>query len=234
MYEEARVIYEKLTIFKFIEENMSEAEVNLKKSEIADKFENMATNVLKENKGVPENNPHAEDIIKPGMDTIKDMMSEMTPDTLAQIFGEFVAKSDVMKNDAEIIGNAASEPIVPAKEEKPVQSTPLETNSVPTPAPVKTPTPQGVDKKPEPIVPVSGKHIAPLAIGLNDKLAFINHLFNKDTEAYTKAITELNSIGTEERSKSFVYNLVKPEYNQWEGKEEYEARLFALIEARFN
>ena len=68
---------------------------------------------------------------------------------------------------------------------------------------------------------------------LNDKLAFVKHLFNNSMEDYTRVLSQLNTIDTEERSIAFINNMVKPEYNNWEGKEEYEARFTALIERRF-
>jgi hypothetical protein len=72
-----------------------------------------------------------------------------------------------------------------------------------------------------------------LQVGLNDKLAFVKHLFNNSMEDYTRVLSQLNTIDTEERSIAFINNMVKPEYNNWEGKEEYEARFTALIERRF-
>jgi hypothetical protein len=52
-------------------------------------------------------------------------------------------------------------------------------------------------------------------------------------EDYTRVLSQLNTIETEERSIAFITNMVKPEYDNWEGKEEYEARLLALIGRRF-
>ena len=46
-------------------------------------------------------------------------------------------------------------------------------------------------------------------------------------------MTQLQTIDSEERSKAFIINLVKPEYNNWEGKEDYEERFMALIARRF-
>ena len=69
---------------------------------------------------------------------------------------------------------------------------------------------------------------------MNNRLAFVKHLFNGSTEDYNRVLSQLNTIETEERSLSFINNMVKPEYNNWEGKEEYEERLIALIERRFS
>ena len=71
-------------------------------------------------------------------------------------------------------------------------------------------------------------------MGLNDRLAFVKHLFNDSTEDFNRVISQLNTIDSQERSIAFIANMVKPDYNQWEGKEEYETRFFALIERRFS
>ena len=70
-------------------------------------------------------------------------------------------------------------------------------------------------------------------VGLNDRLAFVKHLFNGSTEDYNRVLSQLETIDTEERSISFIENMVKPDYNRWEGKEEYEERFIDLIERRF-
>src|SRR5210317_1541816 len=77
LYEEARTLYEKLAVLNFIEQKLKDVEVDVNKSEVASKFESIASAVLNENKLVPETNPHEEDIIIPGIDTIKHMVSEM-------------------------------------------------------------------------------------------------------------------------------------------------------------
>lgn len=73
-----------------------------------------------------------------------------------------------------------------------------------------------------------------LQIDLNDKLAFVKHLFNNDTENYNRVLSQLNTMNTEEHSINFISTLIKPEYNNWKGKEEYEARFIALIKRKFS
>ena len=73
-----------------------------------------------------------------------------------------------------------------------------------------------------------------LNIGLNDRLAFVKHLFDNNMDDYNRVISQLNTIDTEERSIAFINNMVKPEYNDWIGKEEYESRLIGLIERKFS
>ena len=73
-----------------------------------------------------------------------------------------------------------------------------------------------------------------LSFALNDRLAFIKHLFEGNAEHFDKAVAHLNTIDTEERSMAFINNLVKPEYNQWEEKVEYEKRFVTQIKKRFS
>lgn len=202
LYNKARIIYEKLAVLKFIEEKLNDVQVDVSKNVVASRFEKVANAVLSGNTSVPESNPHEEDIMTPGMDTIKDIVSEMPTETaLDQIFAEFVAKPDFMKNDKENL------------------------------APLKEDIKQGQANLPKSLNDRLGKDFQ---IGLNDKLAFVKHLFNNNMEDYTRVLSQLNTIDTEERSIAFINNMVKPEYNNWDGKEEYEARLITLIERRFS
>ncbi len=201
LYDKARKIYEKLAVLKFIDEKLSDVEVDVSKNVIASRFEKVANAVLSGNISVPESNPHEEDIMTPGMETIKDMVSEMPAETaLEQVFAEFVAKPDLMKNDKENVGISEM-----------VESTEQKSKSK----------------------SLNDRFVKDLQIGLNDKLAFVKHLFNGNMEDYTRVLSQLNTIETEERSIAFITNMVKPEYDNWEGKEEYETRLMALIERRF-
>ncbi|WP_420320808.1 hypothetical protein [Flagellimonas sp.] len=195
LYDKAKGIYEKLAVLKFIDEKLSDIEVDVSKNVIATRFEKMANAVLSGNIAVPESNPHEDDLITPGMDTIKDMVSEMpTEAALEQVFTEFVAKPETMKNEKEILA-----PVEQSNKSK----------------------------------SLNDSLVNDLKVGLNDKLAFVKHLFNDNMEDYNRVLSQLNTIDTEERSISFINNMVKPEYNNWEGKEDYEARLMALVERRF-
>ncbi len=202
LYEASKNLYEKLAVLKFIEEELNDVEVDVSKNVIAAKFEKMANAVLNVDSSVPESNPHDEDIMTPGMQTIRDMVSEMPNEAAVdEVLAEFLAKPNLMKNDKELFepqtGNTAN------KEEK-----------------VKSLNDKLAEKE--------------LKIDLNNRLAFVKHLFNKSTEDYNRVLSQLNTIDTEERSIAFIKNMVKPDYNNWKGKEEYEERFMALIERKFS
>lgn len=72
-----------------------------------------------------------------------------------------------------------------------------------------------------------------IMVGLNDRIAFEKHLFANSSEDFNRVLSQLNTVSTYDEARSFVEHLVKPEYNNWEGKEEYAERFMTLIEKRF-
>lgn len=199
LYETAKDLYEKLAVLKFIDEKLNDVQVDVSKNVVAARFEKMANAVISGNRSVPENNPHEEDIITPGMDTIKDMVSEMPNEALEYIFGDFIAKPETIKNDKDLLS--------------------------------PEPTAEHTSSKAKSL---NDKLTQNLNIGLNDRLAFVKHLFNGSLDDYNRVISQLNTIDSEERSMAFISNMVKPEYNNWQGKEDYENRFMGIIERKFS
>jgi len=72
-----------------------------------------------------------------------------------------------------------------------------------------------------------------IQVGLNDRIAFVNHLFNYNQGDFNIMLSDLNLIKTEKEAKDFILNKVKTKYD-WRGKETYEDRLIALIERKFS
>jgi hypothetical protein len=72
-----------------------------------------------------------------------------------------------------------------------------------------------------------------IKIGLNDRLAFTKHLFNNDVADYNRVLSQLNTLNSPEEAISFINEAVKPSYEYWENKEEFEARFIDAVIARF-
>lgn len=73
-----------------------------------------------------------------------------------------------------------------------------------------------------------------IAIGLNDRIGFIKHLFGNNTEDYNRVLSQLITFNTIEETNEFIDQMVKPDYNDWEGKEEYSQRFMEIIEKKFS
>lgn len=72
-----------------------------------------------------------------------------------------------------------------------------------------------------------------IKIGLNDRLAFTKHLFNNNVADYNRVLSQLNTLSSPAEAMSFINDTVKPSYEYWENKEEFEARFITAVVARF-
>lgn len=89
-------------------------------------------------------------------------------------------------------------------------------------------------EKAEPkIVSLNDKLAKGINIDLNDRLAFIKHLFGNSSEDYNRVLSQLITFDTFYETRDFVQEMVKPDYNNWEGKQDYEERFMDIIEKKF-
>lgn len=70
-------------------------------------------------------------------------------------------------------------------------------------------------------------------IDLNDRIAFIKHLFGNNSEDYNRVLNQLITFNTFYETRDFIQEMVKPDYNNWEGKQDYEERFMDIIEKKF-
>ena len=71
-----------------------------------------------------------------------------------------------------------------------------------------------------------------IQIGLNDRIAFVNGLFNFSQVEFNRILDQLNTFETEIEAKQYIENDVKKRFN-WTGKENMEERFLLLIEKKF-
>lgn len=72
-----------------------------------------------------------------------------------------------------------------------------------------------------------------LKIGLNDRLAFTQKLFDGDVDTYNKVIAKLNEFTHFEDAQSYLYQHVRSSYN-WDKHEAVEQRFLDLLEAKLS
>lgn len=150
-----------------------------------------------------------EPLHEPVIEKIKDMVAEMPPEAaeIDEMIDAIQPNSTYQKNDMfDIGGEYAQTPIFD----------PVETI-------VEDETPKNLNDKLK-----SG-----LKIGLNDRITFVKHLFNGSTEDYNRVLSQLSTFRTTDEAKQFVTDMVKPDYNNWEGKELQEEKFLGIIEAKF-
>ena len=80
---------------------------------------------------------------------------------------------------------------------------------------------------------VNDKFMKGLHIDLNDRLAFTKHLFLDNKLEYQRVISQITTFSNIEEVESFIQKMIKPEYDEWKGKEDYEKRFLEVLSKLF-
>jgi hypothetical protein len=59
-------------------------------------------------------------------------------------------------------------------------------------------------------------------------------LFDGKAEDYDRVVSQLNTTQSYEDATQFINEIVKPDYNNWSGKEEIENRFMEIVESKFS
>lgn len=73
-----------------------------------------------------------------------------------------------------------------------------------------------------------------ITFGLNDRIGFEKKLFGGSSDDFNRVVSQLNTFDSFEEAKAFVDDFVKPDYNNWEGAEEFETRFMEIVEKKFS
>jgi len=102
--------------------------------------------------------------------------------------------------------------------------------------PAETPVEKAIEtteKTTSKTVSLNEKLAKGIEIDLNDRIAFVKHLFGNSNEDFSRVMNQLITYDNFFETKSFIDEMVKPDYNDWQGKEEYEERFMEIIEKKF-
>lgn len=214
----ARLLYEKLVIMEYLELQLNEGQI-AEFEESLDSKSFREQNWFREPKPVPEPQ-NKEEIIEPATEKIKDLVAQMPMESqhLDEFLEEILPKKKYVKNDWDEISSHYKD--IPVFERK-------ET--------IKSSEKSGIPKTAETDRPKSLNESlnVGLNIGLNDRLAFIKHLFNGSSDDFSRVVSQINTLENFGQAERFIAEQVKPDYNDWQGKEEFAERFLLHIENRF-
>ena len=221
MHQEVSKLYEKLTVLKFAQENFEDKMPTIGNDssffEMLDTaFNNKVSDNIEVGNKVYVNLDEIEDddIMEPVMEKIKDMVAQMPEETqqVDLILEKTLPSEKSPRVDFEHVSPEYGHmPEFEPKEE--AERRAVEENK------------KSLNDKLK-----SNR----LQIGLNDKIAFIKHLFEGKNEDYDRVISQINTAPTLAQAKALINDMVKPDYNNWEGKEDYAERFMELVENKFN
>lgn len=207
-------LYEKLALLDFTEKHLSEMPEEKPEPKAEEPKESISYDEF-----YPDGTEYNEDsdaITEPNTEKIKDIVAQMPPET---------EKVDTMMNTI----NTPSKPKQPKpeKEGKDFRQIGVDYDNLPDFEPVNH-----VEKNNKPRS-LNDRLKKGINIGLNERLAYIKHLFGGNTADYNRVLSQLNTFNSLDEAKKFIEKIVKPDYNNWEGKEDYETRFMEHIENKF-
>ena len=221
--QQAKDLYEKLTIVAFTEKNLFKIEDSSNASEAEMSKINESSQVESSSKDeyLPDGTEYndSEAITELNTEMIKDIVAQMPPETekVDSMVEQIISPRDngrlpedsskFKKNDFRDIG--------------------VDYDNLPSFEPVR----KSDKEKPRSLNDRLKKGIN---IGFNERLSFIKHLFDGHTNDYNRVISQLNTFDQLDDAHKFIQQVVKPDYKNWAGKEEYEKRFMALVENKFN
>jgi hypothetical protein len=248
LFIETRRLYEKLAILRFVEEHFGDAKPTIGQAEVVEKmkhffeeydvFEFSKKNVIPEIVSNEISIEQEEEVV-----AIENSIEETEEPTAIELEPSLEIEKEEEKLEEEI-----SNP----KEEVQISfldllgSDYIETTFVKLEKNEKTPPAIDFDLDEESgieeeiievpdlkTISLNEKLAKGIQIDLNDKIAFVKNLFGNSDEDYNRVLNQLITYDSFEEAQSFIEDMVKPDYNSWEGKEDYEQRFIEIIEKKF-
>ncbi|MDT0555645.1 hypothetical protein [Patiriisocius hiemis] len=232
------ILFEKLSVLAYLESQIEDSPEQLSQQASLDSKSFREENWFKEPEPVPQPE-HKEDLIEPLMEKIKDIVAQMPEESrrVDELLEEVLPKKKYVKNDLEeFASNYQQTPTFTRKTEEPKRYTlkekePTKGGEVPKPSSSLIEEKKEMGGKPKSINDAVNNG---LSIGLNDRLAFIKHLFDGKNEDYNRVLSQVSTMSNYEEAATFIKGKVKPDYNYWLDKEEFANRFMAIIEKSFN
>ncbi|MFK7049210.1 MULTISPECIES: hypothetical protein [Flavobacterium] len=86
----------------------------------------------------------------------------------------------------------------------------------------------------KPLSNLNDKISRSVGLSLNDRMAFEKNLFDGSTEDLNRVLSQLETFKSYQEAKDFIEEMVKPDYNNWLGREDYEERFMEYILSKFS
>lgn len=262
LLEETRKLYDQLTVLRFYEENIDIVEKEISLVDLEHKLENpalMESEVTLEMEKEVFIQPESEEelVLEPiekeepihSEDEVKQPQSVLFEDVFGSDFTEpdFVKVNDVPAEVEEVASltfealedtpTKVSEDLFVANQEQEVAEL-FVAKDKEVVAEVKE---EIIFEKASEVIFEEAKAMSlndrltkGINIGLNDRIAFEKKLFGGSSDDFNRVLSQLNTFDSFDEVQGFINDFVKPDYNNWQGNEEYENRFLEIVEKKFN
>ncbi|WP_025664617.1 hypothetical protein [Aquimarina megaterium] len=247
LQEEARELYEKLTILNFSESHFAGPQPTIGQiKEALDTNEPDVSETSNESDELKKVRQKIKAIIDPK--PISDKKEESIPEEFSSPKSDQEQKEasiDTIENKPEIIieeinARVTEDLFVPASTKVAEESVSF-SDSIPPQSTYEkndkeniTPTVEDISDANDRPKSLNDQLRKEIHIGLNDRLAFIKYLFGGSAPDYNRVLSQLNTLRGKSEAEEFITTMIKPDYQNWEGKEEYEERFMDIVLSKFD
>ena len=255
LFFETRKLYEKLAVLRFVEEHFGDAKPTIGQAEVVEKmkhffeeydvFEFQKNNIIPEiisEEKVEEINEEVSDIetnieetedlnaieFEPSLEIEENEIENTEEEDLKSVEEVQISFLDLLSSDypettfVKLDQNVETPPVIAFDIDVELDIEEIEIE-------------EEIDEVPDSKnISLNEKIAKGIAIDLNDKIAFVKNLFANSDEDYNRVLNQLITYDNFEEAQSFIEDMVKPDYNSWEGKEDYEQRFLEIIEKKFS
>ena len=255
LFFETRKLYEKLAVLRFVEEHFGDAKPTIGQAEVVEKmkhffeeydvFEFQKNNIIPEiisEEKVEEINEEVSDIetnieetedlnaieFEPSLEIEEDEIDNIEEEDLKSVEEVQISFLDLLSSDypettfVKLDQNVETPPVIAFDIDVELDIEEIEIE-------------EEIEEVPDSKnISLNEKLSKGIAIDLNDKIAFVKNLFANSDEDYNRVLNQLITYDSFEEAQSFIEDMVKPDYNSWEGKEDYEQRFIEIIEKKFS
>lgn len=235
-------LYEKLCVLQYLENQLE----GTNQPDSAEKAESYDSKSFREQNWFTEPEPiprpqHKEDLVEPLIEKIKDLVAQMPTESeqVDEILDQILPEKKYMKNDLEEFASNYQQ--TPTFERKPSAEAPKNTTVLEERHPAKgveVPTESkrliadlGMSEKPRSINDSAGNG---MQIGLNDRLAYIKHLFSGDDKQYEETLKKITTMQSYAQAETHIKTKIKPQHNFWLQKDMFAERFMAAVERKFS
>lgn len=255
LFFETRKLYEKLAVLRFVEEHFGDAKPTIGQAEVVEKmkhfFEEYDVFEFQKNNIIPEiiseetaveineevsdietNIEETEDLnaieFEPSLEIEEDEIDNIEEEDLKSVEEVQISFLDLLSSDypettfVKLDQNVETPPVIAFDIDVELDIEEIEIE-------------EEIEEVPDSKnISLNEKLSKGIAIDLNDKIAFVKNLFANSDEDYNRVLNQLITYDSFEEAQSFIEDMVKPDYNSWEGKEDYEQRFLEIIEKKFS
>lgn len=262
LHEETKKLYDQLTVLRFYEENISVSEKEISREDLEHKLENSKiSDVVKalESNDEYEEVLHALDLhleSEPEVDDLEhkdivgELVEEVEDEVIASVEEETIEEKALVHEEdfkqpqsvlfEDVFGGDFQEPDFVKVNDVPVEVEQVAELTFEAVEEIEPEEEIVIEKVPEVIfeepktMSLNDRLTKGINIGLNDRIAFEKKLFGGSSDDFNRVLSQLNTFDSFDEAQGFINDFVKPDYNNWDGKEEFENRFLEIVEKKFN